>query len=97
MKRTLYNMVAAAFLAGGMTACADFLEIEPQTEILEENFWNAKGDVDGMVAGCYQTMQGDAILKRMMVWGEFRSENLSPGHEDVGNRDASLEKLLKEN
>ncbi len=97
MKKILYHIVCVAGLVGGLTSCSDFLEVEPQTEILDENFWNEKADVDNMVAGCYQLMQSDAILKRMMVWGEFRSENVSPGSSNISNDDHSLEELLKEN
>ena len=97
MKKILYHIVCVAGLVGGLTACGDYLEVQPQTEILEENFWNEKVDVDNIVAGCYQAMQGDAILKRMMIWGEFRSENVSPGSSNISNDDRSLEEILKEN
>ena len=97
MKKILYHIVCVAGLVGGLTSCADYLEVEPQTEILEENFWNEKADVDNIVAGCYQAMQGDAILKRMMIWGEFRSETVSPGSSNISNEDRNLEEILKEN
>lgn len=96
MKKILYNIICASMMLG-LSACSDFLEVEPQTEILEENFWNEKADVDNMVAGCYQLMQSDAILRRMMIWGEFRSENVSPGSSNISNDDRNLEELLKEN
>ena len=86
MKKIIYHLVCAAGLAMGFTACADFLEVQPQTEILEENFWNEKADVDNMVAGCYQKMQSSEVVKRMMVWGEFRSENISAGSGDVASK-----------
>lgn len=97
MKKILYHIVCVAGLVGGLTACGDYLEVQPQTEILEENFWNEKADVDNIVAGCYQAMQGDAILKRMMIWGEFRSENVSAGSSNISNDDRNLEEILKEN
>lgn len=97
MKKLVYHIICAAGLMGGITACGDFLEVEPQTEILEENFWNEKADVDNIVAGCYQAMQGSAIVKRMMIWGEFRSENVSAGSTNISTADRNLEELLKEN
>jgi hypothetical protein len=82
-------------MMGGLSSCADFLEIEPQNEILFENFWNEKADVDGIVAGIYSGMQSDAILTRMIIWGEGRSENMVAG---VGiEKDINLENVLKEN
>ena len=78
-----------------LTGCSDFLEIEPQNEIILENFWNEKADVDAIIAGCYSGMQSENVIKRMMVWGEFRSDNIGPG-SNVSS-DGSLEKILKEN
>lgn len=97
MKKIFYNIICTSMIMAGLSSCGDFLEVEPQTEILEENFWNEKTDVDNMVAGCYQAMQGDAILKRMMIWGEFRSENVSAGSSNISNDDVNLEEILKEN
>ena len=76
-------------------ACSDFLEIEPQNEITLEKFWNEKADVDGIIAGCYSGLQDEGIIKRMMIWGEFRSENIGIGQNI--NTDNNLEKVLKEN
>ncbi len=79
----------------GLTSCSDFLEIEPQNEIILEKFWNEKADVDAIIAGCYSGMQSENVIKRMMVWGEFRSDNIGPG-SNVSS-DGNLEKILKEN
>lgn len=79
-----------------MTSCADFLELEPKNEIIQEQFWNEKTDVENIVAGCYSGLQDYAVISRMMVWGEFRSENTIAGN-DTERRDASLMRVLKEN
>ena len=51
--------------------------------------------MDGIVAGIYSGMQSDAILTRMIIWGEGRSENVVAG---VGiEKDINLENVLKEN
>ena len=95
MKKIVYSLLLATGMMGGLSSCADFLEIEPQNEILFENFWNEKADVDGIVAGIYSGMQSDAILTRMIIWGEGRSENVVAG---VGiEKDINLENVLKEN
>lgn len=95
MKKAIYSMVLAAGLAGGLSSCGDFLEIEPQNEILFENFWNERADVDAIVAGCYAQLQSEAVLKRMMIWGEYRSDNVTTGVDIY--KDVSLENVLKEN
>ena len=87
--------VLGVFGGLALTSCSDFLEIEPQNEIILEKFWNEKADVDAIIAGCYSGMQSENVIKRMMVWGEFRSDNIGPG-SNVSS-DGSLEKILKEN
>ena len=80
---------------GGLVSCSDFLEIEPQEIIVLDKFWNEEADVENMVAGCYSTMQGDAVISRMMVWGEFRSDN-TVGGTGIENLTA-LSNVFKEN
>ena len=95
MKRIHYYIVCAISAVCGLSSCSDFLEIEPQNEIILEKFWNEKADVDAILAGCYSGMQEGAVIKRMMVWGEFRSDNIGPGSNT--QQDGNLEKILKEN
>ena len=83
---------AAAMMFSG---CSDFLEIEPRNEIILEKFWTEKADVDAIVAGCYSALQSDACVKRMIIWGEARSDNMAPGLNS--DRDANLLNLLNEN
>ena len=77
------------------SGCSDFLEVEPRNEIVLDQFWNEKSDIDNVVAGCYSALQSDACIKRMIVWGEARSENISPGLNV--DKDGSLLNLLAEN
>ncbi len=77
------------------TSCEDFFEIEPQNEIILEKFWTDKSDVENILAGCYSGMQADPVVRRMMIWGEFRSENVGVGQNI--DKDVDLEKVLKEN
>lgn len=79
-----------------MTSCSDFLDLDPKNEIIFEQFWNEKTDVENIVAGCYSGLQDYAVISRMMVWGEFRSENTIAGY-DTERKDASLMRVLKEN
>ncbi len=78
-----------------LTGCADFLEITPRDQVTEDNFWNEKADIDQMVAGCYASMQADAFIRRCIVWGELRSENIYPGSNAQNNED--IYQSLREN
>ena len=95
MKRIHYYIVCAISAVCGLSACSDFLEIKPQNEIILEDFWSEKADVDAILGGCYSGLQDGNVIKRMMVWGEFRSDNIGPGSNV--QQDGNLEKILKEN
>ena len=71
-------------MACGMVSCADFLEIKPQNEIILEDFWGEKIDVDNIVTGCYSALQSSDVIKRMIIWGEARSDNMQSG-ENINN------------
>lgn len=64
-----------------MGSCGDFLNIDAPNLVIEDNYWNEKNDVDQIVTGCYTRMQDDDFLKRLFVWGEFRSDNLTTGFD----------------
>ena len=101
MKRKIYNInkVGLMGLIGLMgltqTGCSDFLEIKPQTEIILEDFWNEKADVENVVTGCYSALLEADVRNRMMVWGEVRSDNVMSGQNINNNVD--LYNVLKEN
>ena len=103
MKRITYNHKKRSWgLAGlmglmglSLTSCSDFLVIDPLNEIVMEQFWNEKADVDGIVAGCYSAMQDEGVIRRMMVWGEFRSDNIGIGLNTTD--DNNLLNVLNEN
>ena len=80
---------------GTLCSCSDFLEITPQETIVLDKFWNEEADVENIVAGCYSSMQAQAVVERMMVWGEFRSDNIVGG-TGVEN-EIDLSNIFKEN
>lgn len=62
-----------------LNSCGDWLEITPLNDIVLENFWTDKTDVENLVASCYSAMLGSDVISRMMVWGELRSDNVVQG------------------
>lgn len=95
MKRLYYNIIYAICVIAGFSSCSDFLVIEPQNEIIFDKFWNEKADVEAIIAGCYSGLQEEAVIKRMMVWGEFRSDNIGPGNnvQSDGNLEKSSRRI----
>lgn len=71
------------------------MDIKPLNDIVLENFWNEKSDVDNMISGCYSTMQSRDFVERLMVWGEVRSDNIVAGNNVNGN--VNLSNIFEEN
>ncbi len=90
----MLGVLPLSLLMGSFTSCADFLEIEPQNVVTLEQFWNEEADVVNSIAGCYSALQSDACISRMMIWGEFRSENII-NRGDIP-RDINLQRILEE-
>lgn len=80
MKRTK-NIIKSAVLAGAAlmaASCQDWLTIYPQTQIVEENFWEDKNDLEGVRYAAYGNMC--ANLNKMILWGDLRSDSYTPSN-----------------
>ena len=76
--RTIKTLALGAVVA--MTcSCDDFLTIYPTNDVVLENYWKTKTDVDNMVANSYRLMTTKGFTKRLLVWGELRGDNVVPG------------------
>lgn len=95
-RQTNLFFVLCSFLLGiTFTSCSDFLEIKQMNEIILEDFWDEKSDVENVVTGCYAELLSNDIRERMMVWGEGRSDNVAGGR-DITNQ-LNLYNVLREN
>lgn len=79
INRKVARFFSAALLASSLTACDDFLNILPLNDIVLENYWTEEADVTSVVYSCYSQLCSGDCLKRMLVWGELRSDNLVAG------------------
>lgn len=95
LKNKIMTVGVAGMLGMGFTSCSDFLTIEPLNEIVQEKFWNSKGDVENIVMGCYSAMQSQTVIDRMIIWGESRSDDMVGG-TNIANNEA-LSNIFKEN
>ena len=81
-----------------LASCGDFLEIKPMDRTVLEDYWKEKADVTGTVNGCYEALANEAVVTRMGVWGELRSDNVVAGTSTPGNINEMLnENLLQTN
>ena len=76
-----------------LTSCNDFLSIEPQNDIVLENYWTQEADVYSVLNGCYAQLESPDCINRMVVWGEVRSDNMTTG----SGTPYALQQVFKEN
>ncbi|MBO4672799.1 MAG: RagB/SusD family nutrient uptake outer membrane protein [Bacteroidaceae bacterium] len=88
-----FAVLCLAVLSQGLQSCSDFLSIEPQNEIVLENYWTEEKDVVSVLNSCYAQLENQDCIRRMMVWGELRSDNMTTGSGTYNN----LQQILKEN
>ena len=69
------NRLFGAIALMAMTiGCDRLLDVEPQSQISEEQFWKTETDAAAGVAAIYDAMQS-AYSSKYFFWGEMRSDN----------------------
>ena len=86
-------MTAAAIAATGISVTSCDIDQLPLNEVVYENYWTNKDDVESVVASCYTGMMSEAYLKSLIVWGELRSDNTVPGQNVTD--DGNISNLMK--
>lgn len=76
-----------------LTSCGDFLDIKPQNEIVLKDYWTEKDDATSMLMSCYDALGSKECLRRIILWGEVRSDETKAGT----NPPMWLQDILKEN
>lgn len=72
-----YGLILMLSFAG--FACSDYLDVRPENQMLLEEFWQEEADVEATVMACYRRMQEDDFMRRVIIWGELRSDNIIAG------------------
>tara|TARA_R110002049_G_C9176538_1_gene562804 strand:+ start:5890 stop:7350 length:1461 start_codon:yes stop_codon:yes gene_type:complete len=68
-------LVVPLFLAT-LSSCSNYLDLEPQDSLIQQEFWQNKEQVSSAVAGCYASMNESGFTDRVFKWGELRAEML---------------------
>ncbi len=64
----------------GATGCNDWLDVKPENEQPNDEFWNNKEEVDAvMMGGAYQQLRNS--LELLVRWGEIREMLQSLGRD----------------
>ena len=90
--KTKYIIIIMATLCL-TTSCEDWFSTPPESEMVREDFWKKKSDVEGALGACYRSLADQGIIKRLLVWGEVRSDNVL----DSRNREDNIYKILTAN
>ncbi len=72
------TVLAAAVAFGVLTSsCTDYLTIIPADKVVEENFWQTKDQINGMLATSYLKLLSSDAVSKAIIWGEMRSDNMT--------------------
>lgn len=72
MKKIISTILASL----AMVSCVDTVLL-PDDKTVDQDFWKTKADVNQMVQGAYHSMLTSDVLTRLIVWGDFRSDELN--------------------
>ena len=72
--RKVFGVATMALFMSNLCSCEDFLTITPSNQIVEEDFWEDKTDLQNVVAACYTKYI--KMIPNMVKWGELRSDNI---------------------
>ncbi|GAA3649966.1 RagB/SusD family nutrient uptake outer membrane protein [Flavivirga jejuensis] len=61
------------------------MELEPQDNLIQGEFWQNKEQVSAAVAGCYASMNQSAFTSRVLMWGELRAEMIVASESSSNN------------
>lgn len=76
MKNMYKYLLTIVVLTMTGVACQDWLDIKPLDNLVEEDFWQTYGDVESSINATYKVMVGDAIMERIIIGSELRSDNV---------------------
>ena len=77
MKQNIIKIFAIVpLIFATLSSCSQYLELEPQDNLIQKEFWQNKEQVAAAVAGCYASMNQSGFTDRVFKWGELRAEML---------------------
>ena len=72
-------MIAASMM---MVSCLDTI-ILPDDKTVDEDFWQNKQQVASMVTAAYAAMASNDVMGKLIVWGDFRTDELLGPSDNV--------------
>ncbi|MBR4591218.1 MAG: RagB/SusD family nutrient uptake outer membrane protein [Bacteroidaceae bacterium] len=90
--RKVFGVATMALFMSNLCSCEDFLTITPSNQIVEEDFWEDKTDLQNVVAACYTKYI--KMIPNMVKWGELRSDNII---QPSGDNNVEVRNILNAN
>jgi hypothetical protein len=75
--KNLYYIISF-LLVVGLFGCDDFLTVEPENDLIIEEYWKSKDDVQGVIIATYASLKN--TYDEMFRWGDLRGGNLTAGN-----------------
>ncbi len=77
-KMKKFKIIIAGFsLLLFLTSCTDWLNIEPENDLIEDEFWTKTEDVEGVLAAMYDAFRESSL--ECLIWGELRGDMIDFG------------------
>lgn len=89
LKHIIWGLLAILSLS----ACSDFLDEEPVSEIPASGMWQTARDAKAGVNEIYGLLR-TALRENYFYWGEFRSDNVSPGAAAMADQARVINNLM---
>ena len=71
----VFYLLLLSFSPSFLTSCVDTV-ILPDNKTVDDDYWQKKSEVDAVVATAYAQLRDEAAIRNMIVWGDFRSDEL---------------------
>lgn len=89
MKNTFKYTLAAIMLIMA-SSCSDWLDLRPMDQMVLDDYWKTRKDVEAVVLSCYRAMQEGGYMTRVVQGGELRSDNVIVDKDRLNSSDDQI-------
>lgn len=71
------SRILGLVIGAGLTMTSCDLDMLPLNDVVLENYWTDKEDVEKSLTSCYVAMEEGDWIRQAIIWGEVRSDNIA--------------------
>lgn len=79
------NFIILIFVALALTGCEDFLDLEPISDLAEDNFFKTGADAESALIAAYDALQSEYYIFDRFINGDVISDNCYAGGDNPNN------------